>query len=88
MGIGNSTARYIEAGGVSFEVDIPDACASIDTRSRGYERREGKGKEGGEGGGSLSRARHSGTLVMKYSDTNGNSNPITSTSVNKKLSKL
>lgn len=67
MGIGNSTARYIEAGGVSFEVDIPDACASIDTRSRGYERREGKGKEGGEGGGSLSRARHSGTLVMKYS---------------------
>lgn len=42
---------------MSFEVDIPDACASIDTRSRGYEGREGKGKEGGEGGRvSLSRA--------------------------------
>lgn len=57
MGIGNSTARYIEAGGVSFEVDIPDACASIDTRSRGYGGKGREGKGGGRGGRvSLSRA--------------------------------
>lgn len=57
MGIGNSTARYIEASGVSFEVDIPDACASIDTRSRGYGGKGREGKGGGRGGRiSLSRA--------------------------------
>lgn len=42
---------------MSFEVDILDACASIDTRSH---TREGKGREGKEGRGreslSLSRA--------------------------------
>lgn len=59
MGIGNSTARYSGGRRVSFEVDIHDACASIDTRWQTRMRGVGEGL-------SLS-PRHSGTLVMKYS---------------------
>lgn len=56
MGIGNLTARY--RGSVSFEVDILDACASIDTRSSGYEGREGGGLSLSLARASLGDARH------------------------------